>query len=97
MRKKKPGRRSPNADWQAIRAAERPVERFSSHGRYTLALAYANSYHIGMSSLGFQRVYELIQRTPEWPRVGRGVKESLMPWYAIGRYSPRIAWGRLRS
>ncbi|MCZ6507449.1 MAG: radical SAM protein [Acidobacteria bacterium] len=66
MRKKKPGRRSPNADWQAIRAAERPVERFSSHGRYTLALAYANSYHIGMSSLGFQRVYELIQRTPEW-------------------------------
>lgn len=53
-------------DWSPILAAERPVERFSPHGRYRLALAYANTYHVAMSSLGFQRVYELVHRTPEW-------------------------------
>lgn len=53
-------------DWRAIRAAERPVESWTGHGRYRLALAYANSYHIGMSSLGFQRVYELVNRVPDW-------------------------------
>jgi radical SAM superfamily enzyme YgiQ (UPF0313 family) len=42
------------------------VERFPPHGRYSLALAYGNSYHVGMSSLGFQRVYELVRRQPEW-------------------------------
>ena len=59
-------RRSAGPDWRAIRATEKPVETFSPHGRYRLALAYANSYHIGMSSLGFQRVFELVHRTPEW-------------------------------
>ena len=59
-------KRSPAHDWSPILAAERPVERFSPHGRYRLALAYANTYHVAMSSLGFQRVYELIHRTPEW-------------------------------
>jgi radical SAM superfamily enzyme YgiQ (UPF0313 family) len=29
-------------------------------------LAYANSYHIGMWSLGYQRTYELASRTPDW-------------------------------
>ena len=58
----------PNAshDWSAFVEVERPVERFSAHGRYRLALAYGNTYHIGMSSLGFQRVYELVHRRPEW-------------------------------
>jgi radical SAM superfamily enzyme YgiQ (UPF0313 family) len=53
-------------DWSPIRAAERPVERFSPHARHRLALAYGNSYHVAMSSLGFQRVYEVVHRTPEW-------------------------------
>ena len=53
-------------DWRSIRAVERPVGDYRSHGRYTLGLAYANSYHIGMSSLGFQRVYELVHQVPEW-------------------------------
>src|SRR5712692_5263125 len=53
-------------DWSPYVAAERPVERFPAHGRWRLGLAYANSYHIGMSSLGFQRVYELVHRRPEW-------------------------------
>jgi len=53
-------------DWSQILVAERPVERFSPHGRYRLALAYANTYHVAMSSLGFQRVYELVHRRPDW-------------------------------
>jgi len=42
------------------------VGRFSPHADNTLALAYANSYHIGMSSLGFQRTWELVHRRPGW-------------------------------
>ena len=53
-------------DWSSHRALERAVEAFSPHGRWRLALAYANSYHIGMSSLGFQRVYELVHARPDW-------------------------------
>ncbi len=54
------------SDWRSIRRDERPVGRYDPHGRYTLGLAYANSYHIGMSSLGFQRVYELVHDHPDW-------------------------------
>jgi radical SAM superfamily enzyme YgiQ (UPF0313 family) len=52
--------------WEAHRGDERLVERFSAHADNTLALAYANSYHIGMSSLGFQRTWELVHRRPGW-------------------------------
>ena len=55
-----------DTDWQRIRALERPVEEIGRHGTYSLALAYANSYHIGMSSLGFQRTWELVSRRPDW-------------------------------
>src|SRR5688572_11018434 len=53
-------------DWSSHRAAERAVEPLPRHGSYRLALAYASSYHVGMSSLGFQRVYELVHRRPDW-------------------------------
>ncbi len=53
-------------DWAPFRAAERPVAAFSPHGRFSLALAYGNSYHVGMSSLGFQRVYELVHGREGW-------------------------------
>jgi radical SAM superfamily enzyme YgiQ (UPF0313 family) len=52
--------------WRPFRADERPVEPVSTHGRYSLALAYANSYHIGMSSLALHRVYQLVHERPEW-------------------------------
>jgi radical SAM superfamily enzyme YgiQ (UPF0313 family) len=52
--------------WSPYTALERPVERFVQHGRYRLALGYANSYHVGMSSLGFQRTFELVHRRPDW-------------------------------
>jgi radical SAM superfamily enzyme YgiQ (UPF0313 family) len=58
--------KKPTHDWSPFRAAERPVEQFTIHGRYRLGLAYANSYHVAMSSLGFQRTYELVHRRPEW-------------------------------
>lgn len=53
-------------DWAPFRAAERSVRSFSPHAPNRLALAYANTYEVGMSSLGYQRVYELIHDTPEW-------------------------------
>jgi len=56
----------PRFDWNALRRAERPVFERSRHGANRLALAYANSYHVGMSSLGFQRVYELVCRADDW-------------------------------
>ena len=53
-------------DWTPYRDAERTVRPFSPHAPYRLALAYANTYDVGMSSLGFQRVYELVHEAPEW-------------------------------
>ena len=53
-------------EWAPYLAVERPVERFARHGRFRLGLAYATTYHVGMSSLGFQRVYELVHQRPEW-------------------------------
>lgn len=47
-------------------ADERPVEAYPRHGRYRLALAYGNTYAVGMSSLGFQRVWDLVHRRPDW-------------------------------
>ncbi len=53
-------------DWAPFRTAERHVGRFVPHAPYRLALAYANTYEVGMSSLGFQRVYELVHDHNEW-------------------------------
>ncbi len=39
---------------------------FSRHAAHRLALAYANSYHIGMSSLALQRVHELVHEREDW-------------------------------
>ena len=58
--------RQKSHDWREWRACERPVEPFSAHGDYHLALCYANTYHVGMSSLALQRVYELVHRRPGW-------------------------------
>jgi radical SAM superfamily enzyme YgiQ (UPF0313 family) len=52
--------------WRDFRAEETPLDKPSGHARFSLALAYANTYHIGMSSLGFQRVYDLVNRWPDW-------------------------------
>lgn len=53
-------------DWSSIRALERHVEELPRGGEFSLALAYGNTYHLGMSSLAMQRVYELVSRQPGW-------------------------------
>lgn len=53
-------------DWSPFRADERRLEPYSPHGDHALALAYANSYHIGMSSLALHRVYHLVHERPGW-------------------------------
>lgn len=52
--------------WAAHRAQERSLVPFSHHTRHSLALAYAAPYEVGMSSLGFQRVYELVHNQDDW-------------------------------
>ena len=43
-------------------SAERATEQLSRHGRTRVALGFPNSYEIGMSNLGFQWVYRLLNR-----------------------------------
>ncbi len=43
-----------------LNTAERGVIRKSAAGRIRVALVYPSSYHVGMSNLGFQTVYRLI-------------------------------------
>ncbi len=52
--------------WEPFLASERPVVSFPGNRKFSLGLAYANTYHVGMSSLGFQRVYELTHDRPDW-------------------------------
>jgi radical SAM superfamily enzyme YgiQ (UPF0313 family) len=52
--------------WKPYREAERPVKGFPVDAPYRLALAYASTYEVGMSSLGFQRVYDLVHGAGEW-------------------------------
>jgi len=49
-----------------MRSAERPVQSYSPHADHHLALAYANTYHVGMSSLAMQRVYDLVHQRENW-------------------------------
>lgn len=84
-------RRSRTLDGAALRAAERPVRSFPRQGRWALGLAYANSYHVGMSSLGFQRVYELVHAIPGWTceRIfadGTGVPVSIEAETPLGAF-----------
>ncbi len=53
-------------DWAPFRADERPVDELPRHGAFRLALAYGNTYHVGMSSLGFQRTLRLVADRPGW-------------------------------
>ena len=43
-------------------SAERETEQLSRHGRTRVAIGFPNSYEIGMSNLGFQWVYRLLNR-----------------------------------
>ena len=41
---------------------ERATEELTRHGRHRVALGFPNTYHVGMSNLGFQWVYRLLNR-----------------------------------
>ena len=56
----------PQQNWAPMRAVEKPVERYSLYEPAELALAYANDYYVGMSSLAFQRLYALVQAAEGW-------------------------------
>lgn len=43
---------------------ERHLEELKSSGGISFALAFPNSYYVGMSNLGFQAIYSLIRKTP---------------------------------
>jgi radical SAM superfamily enzyme YgiQ (UPF0313 family) len=53
---------SPPERRRTLLAAERATEPLSRHGRTRVALGFPNSYEIGMSNLGFQWVYRLLNR-----------------------------------
>jgi radical SAM superfamily enzyme YgiQ (UPF0313 family) len=63
---KKTSRRAAEHDWSVYRAAEKAVRPFKTEAPFRLALAYANTYEVGMSSLGYQRVYELVHDQDGW-------------------------------
>jgi radical SAM superfamily enzyme YgiQ (UPF0313 family) len=44
---------------------ERFTEEPNRHGAYRVALGFPNSYEVGMSNLGFQWVYRLLNRVPD--------------------------------
>jgi radical SAM superfamily enzyme YgiQ (UPF0313 family) len=53
---------SPPDRRRALLAAERATEALTRHGRTRVALGFPNAYEIGMSNLGFQWVYRLLNR-----------------------------------
>jgi radical SAM superfamily enzyme YgiQ (UPF0313 family) len=56
-------RNTPSEDRRSrLLAAERATETFGRPGRHRVALGFPNSYEIGMSNLGFQWVYRLLNR-----------------------------------
>ena len=67
-------------DWAAHRADEKVLVASSPHGEHPLALAYPNTYFVGMSSLGFQRVWELVHAREGW---------SAERYFSDGQGTPR--------
>ncbi len=57
-----PRPRTPPPDRRTLLAAERPTEELSRHGRHRVALGFPSTYRVGMSNLGFQWVYRLLNR-----------------------------------
>ena len=49
-----------------LAALERFTEEPNRFGAYRIALGFPNSYEIGMSNLGFQWVYRLLNRVPDF-------------------------------
>jgi radical SAM superfamily enzyme YgiQ (UPF0313 family) len=58
-----PSRSRPSLpDRRTLLAAERPTEDLLRQGRHHVAFGFPNTYRVGMSNLGFQWVYRLLNR-----------------------------------
>lgn len=89
---------------QKLLAAERATESFGRAGRQRVALGFPNSYEIGMSNLGFQWVFRLLNREDdvscerfffdEADLAGRGPRtlESETPLGAFPLVAFSISW-----
>ena len=56
----------PTTKNRELAALERFTETGNRFGAYRIALGFPNSYEIGMSNLGFQWVYRLLNRVPDF-------------------------------
>ncbi len=50
---------------RAYRAAEVPLQDVKQAGSFRIALCYPNLYFVGMSNLGFQSVYQMLNAAPD--------------------------------
>ncbi len=69
------------AQARSILAAEEGTIYKDWGGKLAVALAYPNTYYVGMSSLGLQTVYRLLNEQPDivcervfWPGTGKGTR-----------------------
>src|SRR5246127_266648 len=74
-----------------LAAAERFLEEPNRFGAYRIALGFPNSYEIGMSNLGFQWVYRLLNRVPDLV-CGRFFYETGMPLPEFGLRPGSPSW-----
>ena len=52
-------------DFQHLLSLERGCIKKPFGGRLRVVLAFPNTYHVGMSNLGFQTVYKLFNADPD--------------------------------
>ena len=81
-------RRSTGAPFRSRSEGERGAVKKDRGGRITVALVYPNYYHIGMSNLGFQVVYALLNKradvVAERAFLPEEQETSLRPWAGGG-------------
>ena len=67
------------------------------HTDVRIALAYPDTYEVGMSNLGLAILYDIINRQPHalaervyapWPDMSRRMKEAGIPLYSLESYHP---------
>lgn len=89
-------------DARAKLAGERGTIKKSWPGRYPIALAYPNGYYIGMSNLGFQTIYGLLNEYDEvvcerifWEAVEQDDNGTYQVYY--DHAAPETAYGKMKG
>lgn len=68
-----------------------------SVGGFTAALLYPSPYHVGMSSLGYQRIYRLLQETPGLSCERAFLDDDAQPGERAGYGPPLVTYESLRA